>query len=82
MLASDLSAGFQRNVDIHSDPVNMEMSEVSCDLISGDMEQLTLDLEKERCVSSLQFSLRLCLPTCSFLCLMKVGWVSILAKST
>lgn len=48
VLASDLSAGFQRNVDIHSDPVNMEMSEVSCDLISGDMEQLTLDLEKER----------------------------------
>lgn len=48
VLTSDLASGLHLDSAMSRDASNADMTEVSCDLISGDMDQLTLDLEKER----------------------------------
>lgn len=48
MLTSDLSAGLHLDSPALNSASGPDMSEVSCELISGDMDQLNLDLEKER----------------------------------
>ncbi|KAL8614045.1 hypothetical protein ACOMHN_023280 [Nucella lapillus] len=48
MLSSDLSAALHLDTPALNSASTPDMSEVSCDLITGDMDQLNLDLEKER----------------------------------
>ncbi|KAK7088485.1 merlin-like [Littorina saxatilis] len=48
VLTSDLSAGLHLDNPMVTSPSSGELTEGGCDLESGDMDQLNLDLEKER----------------------------------
>nr|KAG5694285.1 hypothetical protein BaRGS_032003 [Batillaria attramentaria] len=48
VLTSDLASGLHIDSAMSRDASSADMTEVSCELVSGDMDQLTLDLEKER----------------------------------